>query len=79
MNTITHSPRVPIVAQRVKNRHRVYDDAGLIPGFAQQVKDPTLPQTVLSVTQACSRGSDLTSSLKLPYAVGEAINIYIYI
>ena len=40
-------PGVPIVAQRVKNPASTCDDAGLIPGLAQLVKDPELPQAVV--------------------------------
>ena len=34
---------VYIVAQQVKNPTNIHEDVGLIPGFAQQVKNPTLP------------------------------------
>ena len=38
---------VPAVVQRVKNSTSVHEDAGLIPGLPQWVKDPALPQTVV--------------------------------
>ena len=33
----------PIVTQWVKNPNGVHEEAGLIPGLPQWVKDPTLP------------------------------------
>ena len=38
---------VPIVAQQVKNWHSVCEDGGSVPGLAQCVKDPVLPQAGL--------------------------------
>ena len=38
---------VPIVAQLVKNLSSIQEDAGLIPGLNQWVKDQVLPQVMV--------------------------------
>ena len=37
------SLRVPFVTQQLTNPTSIHDDAGLIPGLAQRIKDPVLP------------------------------------
>ena len=50
MNIRNNKQRVPIVAQKVKNPNGIHEDAVLIPGLAQCVKDLVLPQAVTWVT-----------------------------
>ena len=40
---LRRTPGVPFVAQQLTNPAGIYEDAGLIPGLGQWVKDPALP------------------------------------
>ena len=73
------------MAHWVKNQQCLSEDVGLTPGLIQWVKDVVLLQAEASVTDSaqircccgCGTGlncnSDVSPSLKLPYATGAAI------
>ena len=70
----TDRNRVPIVAQRIKSQHSVHENVGSIPGLAQQVKDPVLPQAELADAaqiRGCCGCWPLAE--ELPYVAGLAL------
>ena len=60
---------VPVVAQQAKNLTSTYEDAGLIPGLTQWVKDLGCGGCGIG----CRCDSDSSTASELPYAVGVAL------
>ena len=50
-------PGVPTVVQRLRNPTSIHEDAGLIPGLVQWVKDPVFPWAA-QIWRCCGCGVD---------------------
>ena len=60
----------PLWLSRLRPGHSIYEDAGLIPGLLQWVKDPAMPQAVVCITDVaqiwhgCGCGAGLQLQLR---------------
>ena len=61
----------PVVAHKLKDPTSILEDVGSIPGLSQMVKNPVLPQAVVSVTEAaqiwCCCGYGVGQQLQLRF------------